>query len=375
MDALILTCGTGGGHNMAALAIKNELLRQGHNAVMMNPYDLYSKKASKRIDYAYISLVRNCPALFGLVYKLGNLYRKLPFRSPVYHINRSMAPVMERFLRQTHFDVIITTHLFPAEIVTQMKMLGMEVPKTIFIATDYTCIPFTEETLCDQYVIPSEKCREDFIKRGIPSEKIQTLGIPVVSGFAQPLSKLEARKKLGLSPKRKYILLCGGSMGAGRFFRLIQQLLKRSGKNVNLIVICGSNEKLYRKMREKFTDRVVLLQSTDKMALYVHACDVYLTKPGGLSTTEAAVAGVPLVHLPPIPGCETVNAKLFESLGMSIRISANRKGADAVLALLEDPAACGKMIQKQREYISCTSARDICNLAGEQEKKKQVEGE
>ena len=38
-----------------------------------------------------------------------------------------------------------------------MKKMGMEVPPSIFVATDYACIPFTEETDCDDVVIPSEK--------------------------------------------------------------------------------------------------------------------------------------------------------------------------------------------------------------------------
>ena len=40
MEALILSCSTGGGHNAAARAVKEELLRRGHNAVMLDPYTL-----------------------------------------------------------------------------------------------------------------------------------------------------------------------------------------------------------------------------------------------------------------------------------------------------------------------------------------------
>lgn len=40
MDALILTCGTGGGHNSAAKAVKEEMERRGHHVHLMNPYML-----------------------------------------------------------------------------------------------------------------------------------------------------------------------------------------------------------------------------------------------------------------------------------------------------------------------------------------------
>ena len=47
------------------------------------------------------------------------------------------------------------------------------------------------------------------------------------------------------------------------------------------------------------------------------ACDVLFTKPGGLSSTEAAAKRIPLIHTAPIPGCETDNARFFHYHGMS----------------------------------------------------------
>lgn len=58
MEALILSCGTGGGHNSAGKAIMEELRRRNHNAVMLNPYNLRSKKLAGYIDNAYIALRR-----------------------------------------------------------------------------------------------------------------------------------------------------------------------------------------------------------------------------------------------------------------------------------------------------------------------------
>lgn len=47
-------------------------------------------------------------------------------------------------------------HLYPAETVTYMKRKKMDLPPCIAIATDYTCIPFWEETECDYYIVPHE---------------------------------------------------------------------------------------------------------------------------------------------------------------------------------------------------------------------------
>ena len=146
MDILILSCGTGGGHNAAGSAVAEELMRRGHRATILNPYTLYSEGLAEKINNFYIKPVQKAPTAFGVVYSAGQLYRRLPVHSPVYFANYGMVSRMEEYLSRNHFDVIITTHLFPAEILTCMKKKGIHIPKTIFIATDYTCIPFTEET-------------------------------------------------------------------------------------------------------------------------------------------------------------------------------------------------------------------------------------
>lgn len=171
MDAMILSCGTGGGHDSAAKAILEAMNIRGHKAEMLNPYTLKSDRLADVINNTYIATVRHTPRTFGAVYKIGDLYRKLPFHSPVYFANHRMNDVLQEYITQNCFDIAIMTHLFPAEILTNMKPHEIAVPKMIFVATDYVCIPFTEETECDAYVIPAEDLAVDFIKRGIPKEK------------------------------------------------------------------------------------------------------------------------------------------------------------------------------------------------------------
>ena len=179
MDALILSCGTGGGHNSAGEAIEQALSARGHCVTKLNPYLLKSEKTAQTVNNAYIRLVQKIPGAFGAAYRLGNAYRKLPISSPVYELNKLMVPLLKQYLTENRFDCIVTTHLFPAEIITNLKRKGKTVPPTYFIATDYTCIPFTEETDCDYYIIPAEELTDEFAARGIAREKIVPLGIPV----------------------------------------------------------------------------------------------------------------------------------------------------------------------------------------------------
>jgi len=365
MDALILSCGTGGGHNAAGRAIAEELERRGHHVVLMNPYSLCGGTLAEKIDNAYISTAGKTPGAFGAVYKAGELYRKLPFRSPVYYANGGMAERMAEYLEEHHFDIVIMPHLFPAEIFTNMKHQGRRIPRTMFVATDYCCIPFTEETDCDAYVIPAADLEEEFSGKGIPKDRIYAYGIPVGSCFQEVEDQRKVRARLGLAPEGKYILIAGGSMGAGKIEKLCGTLLERAheSREAEVIAVCGKNRGLYERLRGQYGDRMITVGHTDEMAGYLRACSLYLTKPGGLSSTEAAVMGVPLMHMPPIPGCETWNARYFQERHMSVSCEVSERGAEAVFELLQEKEACAEMAASQRKWISQDGAARICGLA------------
>ncbi len=364
MDALILSVGTGGGHNAAGRAIEEELRRRGDSVRFFNPYQLASPELEKSIDMAYIRLAVNVPQAFGTVYRIGNAYRQLPFRSPVFHANRTMAPVLASYLEKNPADVIFMPHLYPAEIISQMKALGLQIPKTIFVSTDYTCIPFTEETDCDAYVIPSLDLKNEYLSRGIPDEKIHSLGIPVSASFSEPLSREEACAELGLDPEQKYLLILGGSIGAGAVEDTLSILtpLEKEQK-FHPIVICGSNEKLYEKIRSRFSEGYTLIQHTDQVAAYMSASSIVIGKPGGLSSTETAVLGRPLIHTEPIPGCETRNRNYFSSRGMCLPVSDLDSDLAGAVQTLSDEFTASAMIRSQAFWIPKNAARDICLLA------------
>lgn len=365
MDALILSCGTGGGHDSAGKAVLEEMKRRGHHAVMLNPYTLKSTKLSGGIDRTYISTVQHAPDAFGAIYKIGNLYRRLPFRSPVYFVNHAMCAVMQEYFAEHPVDIVLMPHLFPAEIMTNMKLHGMNIPKTMFIATDYVCIPFTEETECDAYIIPAEDLVEDFTGKGLSKEKLYPFGIPTSSCFAAEESCAQAKRRLGLDPDKKYILVAGGSMGGGKIEQTISALCEHfSGrKDTGLIVICGSNQALFHRLSEQTAPGPVLVDQTDEMASYMRASRLFITKPGGLSSTEAAVRNVPIVHTAVIPGCESYNAEYFSGHGMSIWPRTTDEMIRMAEELLENDDTGNKMIDCQRRGINPHAAADICDLA------------
>ena len=365
MDALILSCGTGGGHDSAGKAVLEEMRRRGHHATMLNPYTLKSDKLSGSIDHTYISTVQHAPDAFGAIYKIGDMYRHLPFRSPIYFANHAMDAVMKEYFETYLVDVVLMPHLFPAEIMTNMKLHGMKTPKTVFIATDYVCIPFTEETECDAYVIPSADLIGNFTGKGLPKEKLYPLGIPTGSRFAAEESQVQAKRRLGLDTDKNYILVAGGSMGGGKIDQTVDALCDHfSGReDTELIVICGSNQSLFEHLRERVGQGITVVEHTDEMEAYMRASRLFITKPGGLSSTEAAVRNVPIIHTAVIPGCESYNARYFSGHGMSVWAQTTDEMLRLADEILEKEDKRDQMAACQRRWINPHASADICDLA------------
>lgn len=344
---------------MAAKAIEEELVRRGHTVDMLDPYTLSGKKMDERVGNCYISCAQKAPALFGTIYQLGNLYRRLPVKSPVYWANGMMADHMAEYLEEHPCDIILTTHLFPGEILTHLKRRGMALPKTIFVATDYTCIPFTEEIDCDYFLVPAGT-EQEFYARGIPEQKVIPLGIPVRQEFREETGRERAVERLGLPGERRYILLAGGSIGAGKMVQAVRILHRYLAEHpdTTLIVICGTNRRLYEELEKLYREerQILLLKKTECMAEYMKACDCYLSKPGGISSTEAAVANVPLIHISPIPGCETKNEQFFSRRGMSLYVADLEKGLLPAIEQLKDVERVRRMKAAQREFIASDAA-------------------
>ncbi len=374
MNALILTCGTGGGHNTAAEAVAEELKVRGHQVFVMNPYDLGGKKTAQRVDNLYVKLVQKSPNLFGCLYQLGNIYRNLPIHSPVYYLNGRMRKPLEAFLDQHHFDVIIMTHIFPGMMLAHLKKCREGIPRTIFVGTDYTCIPFTEELDCDAYMIPSKDLVQEYVRYGIPEEKIYPVGIPVKKDSCQKITRKEAREILGWSQNKQYIVLSGGSIGAGKLWRTEQILEEyiKDDQRKNLIVICGNNEKLYDKFKKKVkAEQVKILKSVSNLPVYMKACDLFLTKPGGLTSTEAAVVGTNLVHLSPIPGCESKNRAYFEACHMSRSIESTKKDLRQLVKEIDQTDIAEEVTRAQKKKINRKALEDICDYIEKNAKKQK----
>lgn len=71
MHVLVLSCNTGGGHNSAGSAVLEALQARGHTGERVDFLGLAGQKVSDLVCGAYVGMVKNLPAVFGVTYSVG----------------------------------------------------------------------------------------------------------------------------------------------------------------------------------------------------------------------------------------------------------------------------------------------------------------
>ena len=354
---LILSCGTGGGHNSAAKAILEELLSQGLEADFMEYLEIINTNLKNKVNEIYLKSTNNEGKTFKVAYKLGEIYQKTNIKSPVYGLNQLNKNKLYDYIKRNGYEYIITTHLFAAQALTAIKK-EHRINFTA-VATDYVCIPFWRETNPDFMITPSDELKSSFIDQGVKENKLIPLGIPVKRAYSEDYDINDCKKKVGLDINKRYVLLLTGSMGFGNVEEIVDELNNNINR-INLIVACGTNKELYEKLKEK--NNVIPLEFTENIDLYMKSSDIILSKPGGLTTTEIAVLGKPFIHTMPIPGCENYNANFFESHKMSLKCMNIPEIVESTKLLLENKDLCRELVENQRKYMNRNSCRDLVNL-------------
>ena len=350
---------------MAARAIAERCEAEGHEADVMDFLAFGGRPTSRFISNFYIRLAKYFPHVFGFFYNAMLAVSRTFYigHSIVYLLNARIAPKLGEYLKENHYDAVVATHMFAADAIARLKHKGESLPVSVMVATDYTCYPFLEEAICDYYILAHASLEAEYIRRGIPREKLCSYGIPVSMRFSNLPTKEEARKKLGFSLDDHLYLVMGGSMGAGKIRSFTKQLAE-AVPNDRIVVICGKNERLRASLAKNFAgyQNVTLVGFTTEIPAYMAACDVLYTKPGGLTSTEALVCNTPTVHTSPIPGCESDNMCFFRDRGLALPAKTHREKIACGRLLVENEERRAEMRACQMRDANPNTTLDIVQL-------------
>lgn len=341
MNILILSCKTGQGHNSVANAIAETLDKQGHACEIVDALTFVSNLTSKVMSWGHSFIYCHCPEVFQVGYEAAERHpQALGEGSPAYWLFTRGSRDLYEYCQTRQFDAVVCTHVFAALMITDVKRTYQFSVKSYFVATDYTTYPGVQETDVDAYFIP-----DDSLSAAYENKPTVTSGIPVYQRFFETMDKEAAKTALGLSPRQSHILVMCGSMGCGPMEEIARRISDGMGENCSLSIICGTNQRLYHKLagHYKGNPQVQVHGYVQNVPLLMASADVYVTKPGGISTTEAMAMGLPMVFVDAVAGCEDYNLRYFRDMGGAVASKDPERIAQLCLELVVNPSRRDRM--------------------------------
>lgn len=362
MRVLILSCNTGEGHNSCGKALLEQFQKRDVFCRTADALSFISLGVSQFISSGFNLVYRYLPGMFRSGYRYAEDHSSLfEGRSPVYRFLISGAERLYAYILRECFDTVICTHVFSALMVTEVMGRHNRFLRTYFVATDYTCSPSCAQSDLDAYFIPDAALADEFIRCGISSEKLIPTGIPIQKDFLQVNSKTEMKIRFGLHPYAPHLLVMGGSMGCGPMQYLVRQISKAMPKDCAVTVICGTNRKLRAQLDREYAEdhRVVIHGFVEDVPAMMDSADLFLTKPGGISVTEAAQKRLPMLFVDAVAGCETHNMRYFTQKGVAIAAENPKALAGLTYTLLSDQKLLDNMAENYGHIPENNAAESI----------------
>jgi processive 1,2-diacylglycerol beta-glucosyltransferase len=137
------------------------------------------------------------------------------------------------------------------------------------------------------------------------------------------------------------------------------------------VVICGNNRKLLKRLQQRFIhdNRVRIFGHVRSLARFMGAADLLISKPGGLTMSEAMAKGLPTIIISPIPGQEERNARYFCRHGAAERAETSEEVVEWVETLFSHPQKLAQLKENAftlaRPRAAMGAAESILELIGE----------
>ena len=384
---LIMSASTGGGHNRAARAIKEELESRTIDNMsieceIVDSLKLVNNTMDKVISRGYEKSALYTPKAYGSVYRFSETTIASKNEFKTNPLTSLMARKFKHLLNESTPELIIGTHPFPMIALSTLKKNNnihslsrsesfykstkVDIPPMISVLTDYTTHSTWIQNEIDYYIVGHEYVKELLVYEGVDSEKVKAFGIPVEKSFLSHRDRETVLTELGLSPEKLTVLLMGGSFGAGNIKETLEDLIAID-RDFQILVITGRNEHLKDKLSKMLDStihnkNICLLGYTNKMNDILASIDVLISKPGGLTTTEALLNDVPMIVPYFIPGQEEENLDFLTNCGAALRTTKKYSLPVLLKVLIDDPSRLDNLRKNIKSIRKFDSAVNISNL-------------
>ncbi len=333
----------GGGHQSAAEALKATLSTQENPwevslldiQELLDPLDLIRRATGLRIQDTYNVILRK-----GWTRFTPQLLLVLQATIRAYH--NPIVKLLRAYWTEHPADLVLSVipH-FNREIADSLRTGAVKTPFVTLI-TDLADYPphFWIERESEYIIAGTERARQQALSIGHAADHVfQTSGMILKPKFYEKTSIdiVAERKRLGLEPDCPTGIVLFGGHGS-RVMVDITKRLNQAGSGVQLILICGHNQKLAAKLKTLPTAKpIAVVGFAQNVEYYMALADFFIGKPGPGSISEALQ-----FHLPVIVECnsktlpqERYNAEWVTENGYGIVVPSFKQIAPAVQRLLQ----------------------------------------
>jgi len=312
---LILMSDTGGGHRASAQAIAAAFAERYGDRFHVSMVDLWSDYTPwpiHEIPKTYRWLVTDALWLWKLAWAISE--RRGPTETVFDLVGRRVAASVCRAFEEHRPDLVISVHPLMQHIPLAVlrSRLKWQLP-FVTVVTDLASVNLTWfHRGVDRCFVASAQVVRRARQAGLSDEQIRLYGLPVRPAFARPVGEKKAlRLSLGLDSERMAALLVGGGEGMGPVGPIavaVAERLAADGRAAQLVVVCGRNERLRRKLAARRWPLPVRVQGfVQNMPEWMAASDCVVTKAGPGTIAEALICGLPILLTGFIPGQEAGN--------------------------------------------------------------------
>ena len=287
-------------------------------------------------------------------------------------INRVMAIKLNKLLQEFKPDLIISTHPFSSQMCSYLKKKRIINCKLATVMTDFHVhnqwlyLP----EFVDFFFVANNIMKNDMKKNDlIPESKIYVTGIPISDKFKKTYNKKEICDEFWLDYNKTTILFFGGGeFGLGREMSYMTlKTLIRLFKEIQIVAISGKNKKMNESfnnlvLKTNSSDRVKVIEYTDKVAELMSISSLVVTKAGGLTIAESLASALPIIIINPIPGQEEENAEFLVNAGCAIWIKKDDNIARALKTLSRNKEKQEEMKENSMKLAKPNATKEICDI-------------
>ena len=341
-----MSVSAGMGHIKAAAALEKTFATDESVVEVINNDALQYTNKLFRDFYStfYTSLVKSAPNFLGWWYKTSDE----PWRTDAmrHMIDRLNTKPLVRFIRAFDPHITVCTHFMPAGIISHLIATKQLQAHLSIVVTDFDFHAMWLSRAFHRYFVAIDETKAYLQMLGMPTDRITVSGIPIDPVFCNPINRVQECMLLGLDPTKPILLLSAGALGVSPTEFILEQLLLLSHP-VQILVICGRDEELKRRIEQRVQNQhnraVRVFGYTNEMHRWMKMADLFIGKPGGLTTAEAVASGLPMCVFNPIPGQEERNCDHLLEEGIAIKCNDLITLPFKISKLLDDPAIMAQM--------------------------------